>query len=148
MMTVKHTPVSLKIKTSITPETKCGFCPGTKCCSYVTQAIDTPRNMEDFDLLLWQLAHHDMEAYKDEDGWFLIALNRCRFLQDDGRCGIYATRPQLCRDYSNDYCEFDAPAEEGFEFYFRSYDELDAYCRKRFRNWDKRFRKWAKNKER
>jgi hypothetical protein len=103
--------------------------------------------MEDFDLLLWQLAHQNMEAYKDEDGWFLMVLNRCQFLHDDGRCGIYETRPQLCRDYSNDFCEFDAPAEEGFEYYFRNYDELDAYCRKRFKKWDKRFKKWAKGKK-
>lgn len=25
--------------------------------------------------------------------------HRCAQLQDDGRCGIYATRPQICRDY-------------------------------------------------
>jgi len=82
-----------------------------------------------------------VQAYKDEDGWFLLLMSLCQFLQDDGRCGIYATRPQLCRDYSNDYCEFDEPAEKSFEFYFRSYKELDAYCRKRFKRWDRRFEK-------
>ncbi len=130
---------SRKNKLQFTAETKCSFCPGSKCCNYITQAIDTPRSIADFDQLLWQLAHENVQVYKDEDGWFLVALNRCRFLQAHGRCSIYESRPQLCRDYSNDYCEYDAPPEEGFDLYFQTYEELDAYCRKRYKKWDSRF---------
>ncbi|MDH5600502.1 MAG: YkgJ family cysteine cluster protein [Gammaproteobacteria bacterium] len=126
-------------KVVITPENKCSFCSGTKCCVYVTQEMETPRSMDDFDHMLWQLAHKDMQAYKDEDGWFLIANNKCQFLKADGGCNIYETRPQICRDYSNDYCEYDEPAEIHFEFYFKTYQELDEYCRKRFKKWDQRF---------
>jgi len=95
------------LKIEITPENKCSFCTGTKCCIYVTQEMETPRSMSDFDHMIWQLAHQDMQVYKDEDGWFLIAMNKCQFLQTDGGCGIYETRPQICRDYSNDFCEYD-----------------------------------------
>lgn len=126
-------------KIEITSENKCSFCKGTKCCIYVTQEIETPRSMSDFDHMLWQLAHRDMQVYKDEDGWFLIAMNKCQFLKADGGCGIYKTRPQICRDYSNDFCEYDEPAEIHFEFYFKTYQELDEYCRKRFKHWDQRF---------
>ena len=126
-------------KVEITPENKCSFCKGTKCCIYVTQEMETPRSMSDFDHMLWQLAHQDMQVYKDEDGWFLIAMNKCQFLQNDGGCGIYETRPQICRDYSNDFCEYDEPAEIHFEYYFKTYQELDDYCRKRFKKWDQRF---------
>ena len=129
------------IPVKLTAENKCSFCPGTKCCNYITQEIDTPRSKDDFDHLLWQLAHENIQAYKDEDGWFLVVITRCTFLQPDGSCGSYETRPQVCRDYSNEYCEFDAPAEEGFEYYFQNYAELDAYCRKRFKGWDTRFKK-------
>lgn len=123
------------------PAQKCDLCVGSKCCNYITQSIAAPRSMADFDHLLWQLAHHNVQAYKDEDGWFLCLLTACRFLQGDGRCGIYETRPQICRDYSNDYCEYDAPAEEGFELFFASYESLLEYCRRRFKNWDRRFRR-------
>lgn len=126
-------------KIPMTPETKCSFCSRTICCTYTTQEIDTPRSMDDFDHLLWQLAHEGVQVYKDEDGWFLLVNNRCRFLQSDGGCGIYETRPQVCRDYSNDFCEYDAPAEEGFEYFFESYESLDTYCKKRFKKWTKRF---------
>ncbi|WJW75220.1 YkgJ family cysteine cluster protein [Thiohalobacter sp. IOR34] len=130
---------SRKKKVRLTPETKCSHCPGTKCCTYITQKIPGPRSRDDFDHLLWQLAHRDVQAYRDSSGWYLLINSPCRFLEADGRCGIYATRPQLCRDYSNDYCEFDAPAEEGFELFFDGYESLLAYCRRRFRRWEQRF---------
>lgn len=120
----------------ITPENKCGFCTNSKCCTYLTQQIPTPRSKQDFDHLLWQISHQNVQIYKDEDGWYLLVNNKCLQLQPDGRCGIYETRPQVCREYSNDYCEFDSSAEEGFELFFDGYAALLKYCRKRFRNWD------------
>ena len=126
-------------KVQITAENKCEFCTNTKCCTYITQPVETPRSKDDFDHLLWQLAHNNIQAYKDEDGWFLLINNTCDHLQADGRCGIYDTRPQVCRDYSNNYCEYDAPAEEGFQLFFDGYESLLKYCRQRFRKWDMRF---------
>ena len=128
----------------ITTENKCSFCAGSKCCTYTGQEIDAPRTMADFDQLLWQLAHERMQAYKDEDGWHLSILNPCMHLQPSGACGIYEQRPMICREYTNDYCEYDQSAEDDFELFFSGYHDLDAYCRKRFKNWDRRFEKWAK----
>jgi uncharacterized protein len=65
-------------------------------------------------------------------------------LQEDGGCGIYETRPQICRDHSNDYCEYDTTAESGFDLFFGDYDSLLTYCKKRFKKWDKRFKKKKK----
>lgn len=120
----------------ITPENKCSHCPGAKCCTYITQLIPTPRSRGDFEHLLWQVSHEHVEAYKDKDGWYLLIHSRCTHLTPDGRCGIYAQRPQVCRTYSNDYCEFDARAEDGFELYFDGYPSLLTYCRRRFKRWD------------
>ena len=128
------------IDVQVNSDNKCGLCEGSKCCVYITQAIDTPRTMDEFDTLLWQMAHKGIQAYKDEDGWFLLVLSQCGFLQQDGRCGIYETRPQMCREYSNDFCEYDEPAEDGFELFFENYEALLKYCRKRFKKWDKRFK--------
>ena len=121
----------------MTPETKCGFCTNSTCCTYITQQVPTPRSKVDFDHLLWQVSHENIQIYKDEDGWYLLANNPCRHLQADGGCGIYDTRPQVCRDHSNDYCELDTPAEEGFELFFASYESLLRYCKKRFKRWGK-----------
>jgi len=119
----------------ITGHTKCGLCTHSKCCTYITQAIATPRKKIDFEHLLWQVSHRDVKAYKDADGWYLLVESRCTHLLEDGGCGIYEHRPQICRDHSNAYCEFDAPAEGGFELYFTDYGELLRYCKRRFRRW-------------
>lgn len=135
-MTTK-TPSFKKIK--ITSENKCGFCTNSKCCTYFTEEIATPRSKHDFDHLLWQISHRDVQIYKDDEGWFLLVNNKCNHLQDDGGCGIYETRPQVCRDHTNDFCEYDEPAEKGFDLFFDCYDSLLKYCRKRYKRWDKRF---------
>lgn len=114
---------------------KCDLCTNSKCCTYVTQQIDTPRSKYDFEILLWQVSHEGVGAYKDDDGWFVMFEARCQHLLTDGRCGIYEDRPTICRSHSNDYCEYDAPAEDGFDLYFPDYETLLRYCRKRFKRW-------------
>ena len=130
-----HFPV--KINHKITPENKCSFCKGSICCTYITQLIDTPRSMEAFDYLLWQISHRHVQVYKDEDGWYLLVNQSCTHLLSDGRCGIYHQRPKICRDHTNDFCEFDASAVDGFELFFDGYEALLKYCKKRFKSWDK-----------
>ena len=129
---------TIPIRTVMTPETKCGYCTNSKCCTYITQQIDTPRSMLDFDQLLWQVSHQNVQAYKDEDGWFLLINNTCSHLQSGGRCGIYDVRPQICRTYDNDYCEYDESAEANFELFFENYAGLLKYCKERFKSWDRR----------
>jgi Fe-S-cluster containining protein len=129
----------------MTPDTKCSFCTNTTCCTYYTQEIETPRSMEDFDTLLWQLSHEQTQTYKEEGSWYLLVYNRCRHVLKDGRCGIYDKRPQICREHSNDDCEFNTLSDASdFDLLFESYEQLDVYCRKRFKTWDKRFERWAK----
>jgi len=125
----------------VTSENKCSFCTGSICCTYVTQHLDTPRSKEDSRQLLWQVSHNNIKIYKDDDGWTLLVEGSCQHLQIDGGCGIYEVRPEICRDHTNDYCEFDAPSEDGFDLYFENYDDLLKYCKKRFKSWDKPFAK-------
>ncbi len=118
---------------------KCGLCTASKCCRYVTQEIDAPRTMRAFDVLLWQISHQGIEVFKEDANWFITFNTDCRHLLPNGHCGIYETRPLICREHSNDHCEYDNDPVEGFDLYFNSYEALDEYCRKRFKTWDKRF---------
>jgi len=122
----------------VTSENKCSFCSGSTCCTYVTQHLDTPRSKEDFRQLLWQVSHNNIKIYKDDDGWTLLVDGHCQHLQVNGGCGIYEERPDICREHTNDYCEYDAPSEDGFDLYFENYFDLLKYCKKRFKSWDKR----------
>lgn len=120
---------------SIPVDNKCSRCTGTICCTYITEAIDTPRSKTDFRHLLWQVSHQNIEIYKDDSGWYLLISGRCQHIQDNGACGIYDDRPEICREYSNDWCEFDESAEKGFIHHFKNYQELLSYCKKRYKRW-------------
>lgn len=118
---------------------KCGRCVTSICCNSINQRVETPRSIRDFDHLLWQVSHENVNVFRDADGWFLNIITRCQHLLADGACGIYDSRPFICRDYKNDFCEFDEPISEGAEMFFDSYEALDRYCRNRFKTWDRRF---------
>lgn len=116
---------------------KCKQCLSSICCTYITQKIETPRSKDDFQHLLWQVSHHNVQIYKDTDGWYLLFNTTCAHLENNGNCGIYETRPQICKDYANNYCEFDSPAEEGFSLHFQNHESLLIYCKKRYKRWGK-----------
>ncbi|MDH5425766.1 MAG: YkgJ family cysteine cluster protein [Gammaproteobacteria bacterium] len=128
-MPVKKNPLA------ISAESKCDLCTGSLCCTYITEEITVPRSKADFNQLLWQVSHDNVEIYKDSDGWTLLFKTMCSHLQIDGRCGIYEIRPDICKEYTNDYCEYDAPPEDGWDLHFRDHAELYKYVQKRFKNW-------------
>ena len=134
----------IKMK-DVTFSQKCDNC-SSLCCTYITQALDTPRSMNAFDVLLWQLAHEGVHIFKDSTGWYLLYLTRCQFLVDN-RCSIYDNRPLICREHSNESCELDAGVEHNCEMYFKYYHELDNYCRKKYKTWDNRFDKKRKKEK-
>jgi Fe-S-cluster containining protein len=137
-MSIKTKKTDLK-NIKITTENKCSFCTGSICCTYVTEELETPKSKDEFLHLLWQVSHDNISVYKDEDGWTLLVDGKCQHLEIDGRCGIYDVRPTICREHTNDFCEYDEPSEEGFDLYFRNYEELLVYCKKRFKKWDNQF---------
>lgn len=127
--------VKLEPGVEITAENKCGYCTNSYCCTYVTEELTAPKSKEDYEHMLWQVSHEGVEVYKDDEGWWMMVSGRCTHLQPDGACGIYDVRPQICRDHTNDYCEFDSPAEDDYDLYFPDYETLLKYCKKRFKRW-------------
>ena len=94
---------------------KCRKCTQSICCVSINQKIPTPKSKEDFDHLLWQVSHDDISVFKDADGWFLYINTRCSHLLDGGVCSIYDNRPWVCREYTNDFCEFDESIKDASE---------------------------------
>ncbi len=55
---------------------------------------------------LWLVYHKSVSIYQSHDGdWFVLFPAECENLMPDGLCGVYAHRPQVCRDYDVDGCE-------------------------------------------
>ncbi|MFO0870219.1 MAG: YkgJ family cysteine cluster protein [Pirellulales bacterium] len=102
----------------------CDFC-YAKCCRYFALPIDTPSKPQDYDYLRWYLLHQQASLFVDEKTWYLLVQTPCKHLQPDHRCGIYETRPQICREYSTKDCEFDDAWL--YEQYFETPEQLEEY---------------------
>ena len=106
-------------------ENLCDHCTA-KCCHYFALPIDEPGNRKDFDYIRWYLLHDRATIFVEDHSWYLLVHTTCKHLQEDHRCGIYETRPQICRDYTTDDCEFDD--DWCYEQYFETPEQVDEYA--------------------
>lgn len=105
-------------------ECLCDYCTA-KCCKYFALPIDTPATRADFDFIRWFLLHEQACVFTEGETWYLLVHTHCRHLRADNRCGIYERRPQVCRDYSTDNCEFDPTWV--YERYFETAEQVEEY---------------------
>jgi len=99
------------------------------CCRYFTMPLETPRNRDDFDAMRWYILHEDVSIYVDDEGdWYVNIDAPCRALGDDNKCRIYRTRPDVCRDHTDEACEKHG-GEYDFREHFRNENDLMAYAR-------------------
>ena len=103
----------------------CEFCTA-KCCRYFALPIETPESFDDFEFIRWYLLHDRASVFTEDDTWYLLVHTECKHLQPDHRCGIYETRPQICRDYTTDNCEYDD--EWTYDHYFETPEQITEYC--------------------
>lgn len=87
-------------------EVLCDHCTA-KCCRYFALQLDEPTEAHDFEIIRWYMLHGDTAVFTEDGAWYLLVYATCRHLQSDNRCGIYHTRPHICRDYSTDNCEYE-----------------------------------------
>jgi Fe-S-cluster containining protein len=97
------------------------------CCRYISLPIDNPTTRRDYDDIRWYLIHQNIVVYIEKRQWYVGVLNKCKHLQDDNRCGIYETRPRVCRNYDTDNCDYHG-GEYDFEQLFTSAEHLMAYA--------------------
>lgn len=105
-------------------EVLCDHCTA-KCCRYFAVQIDTPEDREDYDYLRWFLLHGEATIFTEDGDWYLLVSTECKHLRADGRCGIYATRPDICREYSTESCEFDDDAV--YDRCFETSEQMEEY---------------------
>lgn len=103
----------------------CDYCTA-KCCRYFALPIETPKSEQDFDYIRWYLLHEQASAFIEEGIWYLLVHTVCKHLQDDNRCGIYETRPQICRDYTTKDCEYGEMWT--YEHYFETPEQVHEYA--------------------
>ncbi|HVT29130.1 MAG TPA: YkgJ family cysteine cluster protein [Lacipirellulaceae bacterium] len=102
----------------------CEYCTA-KCCRYFALPIDAPEDRADLEFIRWFLLHERATVFKEDDTWYLLVHTVCRHLQEDNRCGIYETRPQVCRDYSTKNCEYED--DWTYDFYLERPEQVAEY---------------------
>ena len=105
-------------------EVLCEHCTA-KCCRYFALPIETPTSFRDFEFIRWYLLHDRASVFTEDDDWYLLVHTVCKHLGDDHMCGIYETRPQICRDYSTDNCEYED--DWTYDHYFETPEQVDEY---------------------
>jgi len=101
--------------------TACGL-----CCSYVAIEVDGPATVKQATQLLWYVYHEGVSLYVNDDEWMVQFDSTCVHLQADYRCGVYDTRPHICREFSEKDCEVNT-GDDGHTFYTAS--EFLAYLK-------------------
>ncbi len=103
----------------------CEFCTA-KCCRYFALPIDTPEKFKDYEYIRWYLLHDRASVFVDEGDWYILVHTVCKHLQADNRCGIYETRPQICRDYTTKKCEYED--DWTYDQYFETPEQVWEYA--------------------
>ena len=106
-------------------EVLCDHCTA-KCCGYFALPIETPDTNKDYQYIRWYMLHGETTIFCEDDDWYLMVHNQCDQLQADQRCGIYDTRPNICREYSTDDCEYED--EWTYERYLETADQVWEYA--------------------
>lgn len=102
------------------------------CCRYFALPIDNPTDVDDYDNIRWYLMHENVVVFIEKKQWYLGVMSRCKHLQDDNRCGIYETRPRVCRKYSTENCDYHG-GEYDFSILFTSAEQLREYAEKKLK---------------
>ncbi len=103
----------------------CEYCVA-KCCRYFALAIEKPKTWDDFEFLRWYLLHDRASLFTEDGTWYLMVHTDCKHLLSDNRCGIYETRPQICRDYTTNNCEYED--DWVYDKYFETPEQVEEYA--------------------
>jgi uncharacterized protein len=125
MSTAVRPPLKKPRRENVPPgEVLCAYCTA-KCCRYFALPLDTPTEYTEYEFIRWFLLHEHATVFTEDGTWYLLVHTTCKHLQPDNRCGIYSTRPQVCRDYTTDTCEYED--DWVYDHYFETSEQVEEY---------------------
>ncbi len=102
----------------------CDFCVG-KCCRYFSLPIISPTRRAHYNEIKKYLDYGKTLVYVEKGTWYLVVMTICKYLTKENRCGVYWTRPKVCREYTTADCEYDS--DWSFDKVFENSAQLDEY---------------------
>jgi uncharacterized protein len=106
-------------------EVLCSFCTA-KCCKYFALPLETPTTRKEFDYLRWFVLHDRATVFIEDDCWYLLVHTPCKHLRDDNLCGVYQTRPNICREYTTRNCEYED--DWVYDHYWETAEQVEEYA--------------------
>jgi Fe-S-cluster containining protein len=110
-------------------ENLCDKC-AALCCRYIALPIDNPEDVRDYDNIRWYLMHENIVVFVEEEQWYIGIFAKCKHLQPDNRCGVYLTRPRICRGYNTTNCDYHG-GDYNYSDLFTSADQLREYAERK-----------------
>lgn len=120
----------------------CSACKAA-CCSHIAIAIDRPKSKQEYGHVRWYLSHENVTVYIDHNDIWNVEFNTpCRHLDPAGLCGIYETRPIICREYPADdqYCVYET-TQPPYAIRFCSEKEFEDWLDGKGLNWRPKIKK-------
>ncbi len=102
-----------------------------ECCRYLALPLDLPETKRDFDDIRWYLMHGGVLVFVEEGNWFIQVRTTCNNLQSDFKCGVYETRPEICREYKAHDCDYTG-GDYGYDLLFTQPEQIVAYAKEYF----------------
>ncbi len=96
------------------------------CCRYVAIPLDKPKRARDYDDIRWYLMHEGVTVFVEEGDWYAQFQTRCKNLRGDNLCGIYETRPEICRSYEPGECDY-IGGDYGYDHLFTHPEQVEEY---------------------
>lgn len=100
------------------------------CCRYLALPLDRPTRARDYDDVRWYLMHQGVTVFVEDGDWYVQFQTRCKNLQTDNRCGVYETRPAICREYEPGECDY-VGGTYGYDALFTHPEQVDDYYHQR-----------------
>jgi len=123
-----------------------------KCCKYFALQIDKPQTPKEHDNIRWYLLHEHIAVWVQDGDWYLEVRTPCKHLLPDNRCGVYHSRPAICREYGwpdkdnpDDPCEY-FTGNDGYDLLFETADAFAAWSKVELARREERLAKRRKGK--
>lgn len=96
------------------------------CCRYLALPLDKPTSVRDYDDIRWYVMHEGISVFVEEGDWYVQIQTKCKNLRDDNLCGVYETRPRICREYKAVSCDYTTGAF-GYDHLFTHPEQIVEY---------------------
>ena len=74
--------------------------------------------------------HEGITVFVEEGDWYVQYQTCCKNLRADNHCGIYETRPEICREYQAQSCDYQG-GDYGYDHLFTHPKQIEAYYREK-----------------